>query len=266
MDGTLQKKLRQAYFVGVVSQHRSLVQWQEELLVIHHSNLAQAMFYQLALAHFGGNRIATFPQPVAVQALIEQVLQTEEDLQDQKLGLSAGGRYKEPDQQQGDDAVKVNETNAVLAKQATACLWDNAAMVEEYFGIRMEIAAKGQSQQGQKDPLQLSSTEVVVTGLPILLEGHSPPPHGLPLFLLRLATEVDWAEERPCFDGVCRELGNYYSQLPTFDSHQDAVRNAHVQHTLFPALSYLLMPSERLLDDIKPLTVLSNLYKVFERC
>jgi DNA mismatch repair protein Mlh1 C-terminus len=53
MDGFLQKK---SDSVGVVSQHRSLVQWQEELLFVHHSNLAQAMFYQLALAHFGGNR------------------------------------------------------------------------------------------------------------------------------------------------------------------------------------------------------------------
>jgi DNA mismatch repair protein Mlh1 C-terminus len=111
MDGFLQKK---SDSVGVVSQHRSLVQWQEELLFVHHSNLAQAMFYQLALAHFGGNRIATF-QPSSVKTLIENVLQMEENLQDQWLGLSSDDGDKANQQQQGKARMLINETNKVLA-------------------------------------------------------------------------------------------------------------------------------------------------------
>ena len=269
-DPALQQKLRQAYFVGIVSEHRSLIQWQEELCLLHHARLAQALFYQLALARFGGNRVATLGRPIHVQSLIEQVLQMEEDLQDEKVGLV------EKRHDNGKDKVgasshglsQVNETNTLLAKQATSCLWDNSAMLEEYFGIRLE------QEHDKNANSQSPSPGTVLTGLPILLEGHAPAPHGLPLFLLRLATEVNWEEERPCFDGICRELGYFYAELPSLaagkqDQEQvdiDASCKAYIQHTLFPALSFLLVPSERMHADAKTLTVLSNLYKVFERC
>ena len=123
-------------------------------------------------------------------------------------------------------------------------------MLKEYFGIVFET----------KDS-ESDEPEVVLSGLPILLEGHSPPPHALPLFLLRLATEVDWEEERPCFDSVCRELGYYYAQLGGGEE-----KRAQIQHTLFPAVSCLLMPSEKQQPDLEVLTLVSNLYKVFERC
>ncbi|CAB9529799.1 protein MutL [Seminavis robusta] len=266
MDADLQKKLRKSMFVGVVSQHRSLVQCQEELCLLHHSNLSQALFYQLALAHFGGNRIATFGRPVHVQTAIEQVLQMEEDLQDQKLGLTS--EKKSSAKCIGLSGLEaVNETNEVMAKQATQCLWDNAAMLEEYFGIRFELDKNGEKQPQKERESSETAQKVLLMGLPILLEGHAPQPHGLPLFLLRLATEVDWGHERHCFDGVCRELGNYYALLPSFtDGENDNLLKAQVQHALFPALSFLLMPSQQCQDDVKPLTCLPNLYKVFERC
>lgn len=217
--------------------------------MVHHSHLAQALFYQLALSKFGGNRVATLGSPIQVQTLMEQSLQMEEECQE-----------KSPtDPPQGDSIslATVNETNSILAKQATACLWDKASMLEEYFGIVFK----------KQDCAEPDEQEIVLTGLPILLDSHSPPPHGLPLFLLRLATEVHWEEERPCFDGVCRELGYYYAQLSGGgEGQEDSERKAQVQHTLFPALSCLLTPSQKLQDDVKPLTLLSNLYKVFERC
>ena len=42
--------------------------------------------------------------------------------------------------------------------------------------------------------------------IPQLLEGYIPFFGGLPIFLLRLATEVDWDEEEPCFQNVAEEL------------------------------------------------------------
>lgn len=247
LDEELQKKLRQSYFVGVVSEQRCLVQYQEELCMLQHHNLAEALFYQLALARFGGNTVAKMGSPLQVQVLIEQFLQIVEDIQDESLGLT------ESSQEQQE--IKVNETNALVAKQATACLRDKAPMLEEYFGIVLEQQAKPQDDDSE------DKTELVLTGLPILLEGHAPPPDDLPLFLLRLATEVDWEEERPCFDDVCRELGGFYAELPS----QEGERNAAIQHTLFPAISCLLMPSRSLQEDVEPLTLLSNLNKVFER-
>ena len=42
--------------------------------------------------------------------------------------------------------------------------------------------------------------------IPQLLEGYIPFFGGLPIFLLRLATEVDWDEEEPCFQNVAEEM------------------------------------------------------------
>ena len=42
--------------------------------------------------------------------------------------------------------------------------------------------------------------------MPQLLEGYIPFFGGLPIFLLRLATEVDWDDEEPCFQNIGEEL------------------------------------------------------------
>jgi len=247
-DGVLLKQLRGACFVGVVSRCRSLLQCGEDLVLLNHYECARELFYQLALMNFGGgSTLAKLGNGgcggVDVQAVIAQVVQLEDELQNQTYDegglkqLAAGGVL-----------LPVCETNRMLAEQATACLMDNAEMLEEYFSVAIE--------KNDED-------RIILTGLPVLLEGHTPLPHALPLFLLRLATEVEWSEERLCFQGICRELGAFYAELPSGD-----MIDAHIQHQVFPAITSLLVPSERLKIDgtVSTLTKLSKLYRVFERC
>eukprot|EP00934_Nitzschia_sp_Nitz4_P007464 Nitzschia sp. Nitz4//scaffold25_size161228//152328//154790//NITZ4_002457-RA/size161228-processed-gene-0.199-mRNA-1//-1//CDS//3329544667//7454//frame0 len=246
-DAGLAKRLREAHYVGVVSTYRSMIQCGEELYMMHHGELAKQLFYQLALARFGGADAAKLGSPVDVNIAIGQALQLEDDLmtatqtKDQHSAIESMSN--------ADDAPKVGETNFVLAEQATACLLEHADMLKDYFSIQVE---------------KTIDNVTVLSGLPILLEGHSPEPHGLGIFLLRLATQVDWSAERPCFHGISRELGNFYAGLPT-DQNQ---LKTYVHHTLFPAISYLLLPSQYHITDgnLNTLTRLSTLYKVFERC
>ena len=42
--------------------------------------------------------------------------------------------------------------------------------------------------------------------IPRLLDGYTPFFGGLPVFVLRLATEVNWDEEEPCFQNISDEL------------------------------------------------------------
>mmetsp|Transcript_27575 Transcript_27575/g.40541 ORF Transcript_27575/g.40541 Transcript_27575/m.40541 type:complete len:96 (-) Transcript_27575:20-307(-) len=93
--------------------------------------------------------------------------------------------------------------------------------------------------------------------MPVLLEGYAPQPSALGVFLLRLATEVDWSDEKPCFHGISRELGLYYGKVP----------ESRVQHCLFPAICHILIPSSTLLREkaVTKLTTLAKLYKQFER-
>jgi DNA mismatch repair protein MLH1 len=159
----------------------------------------------------------------------------------------------------------VSDTNERLARQVASCLLKNSEMLEEYFSISIEEDGDG---------------KVVLAGLPVLLDGHAPSPHATPLFLLRLATEVDWSEERPCFHGVCREIGRFYAAAaggggagpPAISSSSVSQEvRSHVRHTVFPAVSSLLIPTRELEDDgdgsssFRVVTDLSRLYKEFER-
>ena len=245
--------LRESIYVGAVTRSRSLIQSGIDLFMINHRALANEMFYQIALLKFSGMPMAELGRGgVDVMAAIGQVLQHEEDLSSSS----------------STDEGKISKTNLELARQATACLAEKASMLLEYFSVRLErVEVYGDGHKKQK------VTSLRVTGLPILLEGHVPEPHGLPLFLLRLATEVNWTEEQPCFDGVCRELAAYYAELP-FPSVDDSDDSLHaeakkrLQHTLFPAISFLLVPPGRLKDSgaVVKLANLTSLYRVFERC
>jgi DNA mismatch repair protein MLH1 len=241
----LEKRLRTSCWVGVVSRQRSLVQVGEDLILMNHLEFSRQMFYQLALDRFGGGmNLAELGEggqgAVDIQVIIAQALQLEEKVRSEE------GRHE---LQQTRGLLTTSETNSALADQAATCLMDNSEMLEEYFSIAIE-----------KDDLG----RIMLKGLPVLLEGHCPQPHGLALFLLRLATEVDWSEERLCFHGVCRELGAYYSQLP---SDNEALES-FIRHTLFPAISTLTVPPTVLEEEgcFQSVTKLSKLFRVFERC
>ena len=272
----LNEMLRGSTYVGAVSRSRSLIQCGIDLIMINHRELAKEMFYQIALLKFNGMPMAKLGGGgVDVIAAISQMLQFEEDL---NSSLALNGEML-------DDScrVKVNKTNTDLARQASTWLEMRAPLLEEYFAIKFEKVKVCNNRQKQ----QVESFRI--TGLPILLEGHSPQPHGLPLFLLRLATEVDWEKEMVCFKGVCAELASFYSELPStlFNEPSDAASNSndvtssrgnydfidneaksYIKHTLFPAISFLLIPPRHFADNgaVIKLANLNSLYKVFERC
>lgn len=254
------KKLRQAFFVGTLSHQRSLIQCGESLVMINHTELAKELFYQLALARFGGGAVMAHLGEVGssggihIQTSIEQALQLEDNLvlQGDKNNI-AGGIVDSP------EMLVISDTNRRLAQQAASFLLQHANMLQDYFSIRIE-----EIQEASGDENVDNTVDVILTGMPVLLDGHIPQPHGLPIFLLRLANQVDYSEELPCFYGICREIGNYYAMLPSNDDEL----NPFVQHNLFPALSYLLLPSINIPDNghFTVMTKLSTLYKVFERC
>jgi DNA mismatch repair protein MLH1 len=181
----------------------------------------------------------------------------------------------------------VSETNRALAEQAAACLLEEAELLQEYFSIRIERQQQQQQSEDKHGRRQDGKGRIVLSGMPVLLEGYTPAPHGLSLFLLRLATEVNWKDERQCFHDICSELGAFYATLPLSplvcsggggrggdgagSRSADDVSHyllPHVRHTVFPAISFLLIPPQSLQTNghWKTLSALSKLYKVFERC
>lgn len=55
---------------------------------------------------------------------------------------------------------------------------------------------------------------VLINIVRYILEGFLPDLDGLPLYLLRLASEVDWSTEKDCFLNICRETARFYVLHP----------------------------------------------------
>lgn len=90
---------------------------------------------------------------------------------------------------------------------------------------------------------------------------------GLPMYILRLSTEVNWDTEKECFESFARETAIYYAKL-----NEDADNKNNwkwvIEHVFYPAVKEYLMPPKSFLENAAVLQIadLPKLYKVFERC
>uniref|UniRef100_A0A8C9R8Z3 MutL homolog 1, colon cancer, nonpolyposis type 2 (E. coli) n=1 Tax=Scleropages formosus TaxID=113540 RepID=A0A8C9R8Z3_SCLFO len=150
-----------------------------------------------------------------------------------------------------------------LAQYIVDFLQKKAEMLEDYFS--MEIDQEGN-----------------LTGLPLLLDGYTPAMEGLPMFVLRLATEVNWDEEKECFRDFSRECSMFYSMRKQYMPEDTLEAEPKVgcqgttgpswrwtvEHLLFKAFRTLLSPPGTSTQDGSVLQIanLPDLYKVFERC
>lgn len=82
-----------------------------------------------------------------------------------------------------------------VANFAASLLLQHSAMLQEYFCIRID-------------------SEGNISALPQLIPGYVPVMQLLPMFLLRLTTEIDWSAEAPCLKGICKELAAFYCLRP----------------------------------------------------
>ncbi|CAF1267997.1 unnamed protein product [Rotaria sordida] len=108
-------------------------------------------------------------------------------------------------------------------------------MLEDYFSLRIS----------SKDP------PIRLETLPILLDTYVPNLDYLPQFILRLSKEVNWTEERECFQE---------------DGDTEEKQHWPIEHLLYHAFKTMLVPSKHLRQAFIKLTEVQQLYKVFERC
>jgi len=80
---------------------------------------------------------------------------------------------------------------AIVAKAANL-LQSKAEMLAEYLSVQLDAEGR-------------------LVGLPQVLPDYVPPLARLPLFLLRLATDVEWGAEQRCFDTLTQELADLYA-------------------------------------------------------
>lgn len=145
-----------------------------------------------------------------------------------------------------------------LAKYIVEFLTSKAEMLLDYFSI------------------ELDSSGNLLT-LPMLIDDFVPNMEGLPMYILRLATEVNWDSEKECFDTFARETSDFYSMKKSMfqdknsDSQEEDMDKSWkwtIEHVLYPAFRTFLFPPKSFAEDSSILQIanLPDLYKVFERC
>ncbi|GAB1865171.1 DNA mismatch repair protein Mlh1 [Camponotus japonicus] len=134
-----------------------------------------------------------------------------------------------------------------LAARVKELLLEKADMMNEYFSIVMDKVGNLRS-------------------LPVLLDKYFPYEAEIPLYIMRLSTEVDWRKEQVCFQNICRETAKFFSYInPKPETHDWKYITEHV---LYSAIKESLLPPKHFAHDstILQIASLPDLYKVFERC
>uniref|UniRef100_A0A8C4NK96 DNA mismatch repair protein MLH1 n=1 Tax=Eptatretus burgeri TaxID=7764 RepID=A0A8C4NK96_EPTBU len=145
-----------------------------------------------------------------------------------------------------------------LAQHVASSLQEKAEMLGDYFSVEIDADCN-------------------LWSLPLLLDNYVPALEGLPMFILRLATEVNWELEKECFESCSREFSSFYSIRKDYilepsmtDDKSDSARSwrKQVEHIVFKSMRSTFLPPRRLGEDGTILQVanLPDLYKVFERC
>ena len=150
-----------------------------------------------------------------------------------------------------------------LAEYIVEFLKKKAEMLADYFSL--EIDEEGN-----------------LVGLPLLIDNYVPPLEGLPIFILRLATEVNWDEEKECFESLSKECAMFYSIRKQYISEESTLSGQQseapgstpnpwkwtVEHVVYKAFRSYLLPPKCFTEDgnILQLANLPDLYTVFERC
>jgi DNA mismatch repair protein MLH1 len=139
-------------------------------------------------------------------------------------------------------------------------------MLDDYFSL--EIDAFGQ-----------------LCTLPMVLDDHVPSFSALPIYIMRLATEVTWTDEEECLDTFCRETARFYAvqandpgarydakqheEDDDDDEEKSEAWKSTIEHVIYAnAKKHLLYPPKARAEDMTFVQVanLPDLYKVFERC
>lgn len=160
-----------------------------------------------------------------------------------------------------------------IADYVVNMLKSKAEMLTDYFSLEID-------QEGR------------LCSIPYLLENYFPALEGLPMFILCLATEVNWDIERECFETFFLVLSNFYA-FPKSDIYSITSEEATVvttqnnsnettemastkspswkwitEHVLYAALRKVFQPpnKDKVNGTVLQIANLSDLYKVFERC
>ncbi|KAG9043599.1 DNA mismatch repair protein [Tulasnella sp. UAMH 9824] len=161
---------------------------------------------------------------------------------------------------EGDKVKESGMSPEEVTDEIAKLIAERAELLDEYFSIKLN------EKTGELE------------SIPSLLKEYTPNLDRLPQFLMRLGPEVNWADEKGCFETLLREVAYFHRPGPiesfidveTSDDDNegdDKVAKWQIEHVLFPSMRKWLSPPRRLLEkDVVQVADLPDLYRIFERC
>lgn len=166
--------IKQCTYVGMADDILALLQYKTQLYLVNVVTLSRELMYQQAVRRFAHFNAIQLSNPASVFELLMIALDEEEQ----------AGLWQESDGPK-DEIAKLNMQ--LLEKKAE--------LLAEYFGIRID-------KQGN------------LHSLPLVLDQYTPDMDRLPRFVWTLANDVDWDEEKECFESLAASIGDFYALHP----------------------------------------------------
>ncbi|PAA74642.1 hypothetical protein BOX15_Mlig026824g3 [Macrostomum lignano] len=253
-DAELCAQFRKLVFVGCIDRRLALAQCDCDLLLLNMQLLSEKYFYQVMCRDFGNFEVLALSEPAPVRRLLTALL--------------SSPAYRTL---AGPDCSTAGAEQ--LIERFLTVLQSRSMMLLDYFS--MEIDSDGN-----------------VLSLPLLLKKFQPDLDYLGVYLLRLATKVDWNTESACFETFCRETAKFYALKAPFPgaaapepgAEDDAAPHStqasqastarrdpierSVELALFPSMRAQFKPDTDCRNSraMGKLVSLQDMYRVFERC
>ncbi|XP_057531841.1 DNA mismatch repair protein MLH1 isoform X2 [Amaranthus tricolor] len=166
--------VRGCTYVGMADNVLALLQYKTHLYLANVVSLSKELMYQQVLRRFAHFNAIQLSDPASLPELIMLALK-EEDMY--------------VDGSENDDLKKkIAEMNTELLKR-------KAEMLEEYFCIYIDGLGN-------------------LSRLPVILDQYTPDMDRVPEFVLCLGNDVDWENEKSCFQTIAAALANFYAMHP----------------------------------------------------
>ncbi|MQL71166.1 hypothetical protein Taro_003440 [Colocasia esculenta] len=161
-------------YIGMADDVFALLQHSTRLYLVNVVNVSKELMYQQVIRRFAHFNAIQLSDPAPLPDLLLMALK--------EMDVDTQGDEND------DPREKIAEMNTEFLKQ-------KAEMLQEYFCIHID-------QQGN------------LLKLPVVLDQYTPDMDCVPEFLLSLGNDVDWEDEKNCFQMIAAAIGNFYAAYP----------------------------------------------------
>ncbi|XP_022972874.1 DNA mismatch repair protein MLH1 isoform X2 [Cucurbita maxima] len=166
--------VRHCVYIGMADDVFALLQHDTHLYLADVVSLSKELMYQQVLCRFAHFNAIQLSNPAPLYELISLALR-EEDV--------------------NSESNENDDFNKKVAETSTKLLKLKAEMLEEFFCIHIDINGN-------------------LARLPVVLDQYTPDMDRVPEFVLSLANDIDWEDEKNCIQSISAAIGNFYAMHP----------------------------------------------------